>query len=122
MPSAEAHIPTQHADRHLNQLCRHANAISQRTGQHPRHESASTGDHPRLRRIERSDSAAILDFDRGRCLVRAEPAALALRVEAEDPTSLARIEQLIAADIGRFGAREHLTVTWRDVTPSTTAQ
>jgi cation diffusion facilitator family transporter len=112
MPTSEARVQTQHAGRYLAQLCRHANAVSGRAGQRMHSHAEPAHAHPRMRHVEWSDTAATLDFDQGQCTVRAEPDALALRVEADDADSLRRIEDLIAADLERFGTREHLTITW----------
>jgi hypothetical protein len=114
MPTSEAHVPTQHAARYLAQLCRHAEAVGGHAGRRLHDHAGPARDHPRMRHVERSDTAATLDFDQGRCTMRAEPDALVLRAEAGDAERLRRIEDLIAADLQRFGTREHLTVTWRD--------
>jgi hypothetical protein len=114
MPTSEAHVPTQHAARYLAQLCRHAEAVGGHAGRRLHDHAGPARDHPRMRHVERSDTAATLDFDQGRCTMRAEPDALVLRAEAGDAERLRRIEDLIAADLERFGTREHLTVTWRD--------
>jgi hypothetical protein len=114
MPTSEAYVLTQHASRYLTQLCRHADAVSRRPGQRLHDHLGPAGEHPRIRHVERSDTNATLDFDQGRCTVHAEPDALTLRIAADDMDRLRRIEDLIAADLQRFGTREHLTVTWRN--------
>lgn len=113
MPISQARVQTQHAGRYLTQLCRHAQAVSGHPGQNLHHHLGPDSAHPRMRHVEQSDTDATLDFDQGRCTMRVEPDALALRAEADDAASLRRIEDLITADIERFGTREHLTVTWR---------
>lgn len=102
MPRSEARVPTRRAERYLAQLCRHAEAM----GEH------GSGARLRLQGVERSGDGAVLRFDRGRCVVRAEPDALVLSVEAGDAESRRQVETLIAADIERFGHRDELTVTW----------
>jgi hypothetical protein len=42
----------------------------------------------------------------------AGPDALTPRAGATDEESLRRIQDLITADLERFGTREHLTVEW----------
>ena len=122
MPTSEAHVPTQQAARYLTQLCRHADAVGGHAGRHLHDHAGPAHEHPRMRHVERSDTAATLDFDQGRCTMHAGPDALVLRAEADDAESLRRIEDLIAADLERFGTREHLTVTWRgDATATATA-
>jgi hypothetical protein len=111
MPNSEARIPTGRAERYLTQLGRHAEAIGHRAG-HAGHDTAEPG-RPRLRAVDRSESAAVLRFDQGRCTVEAAPDALVVRVETDDAASRRRIEQLIAADLERFGHRDGLAVTWQ---------
>lgn len=55
-------------------------------------------------------------LDVGRCVVIAqdEPAAVVLRAEAHDGPGLDRVCDVVARHLERFGAREDLTVTWRD--------
>src|SRR5262245_27240914 len=113
MPYSEARIPIQRADRYLTQLCRHAEAMGERGSQHLRDRSSRDATYPRLRDIQRSDTGAVLRFDQGRCVVRAEPDALVLSADAGEVESLWRIEALIAADLERFGSRDHVTVTWQ---------
>lgn len=114
MPTSEARVPTQHAGRYLVQLCRHADAVSGHAGQRLHDHDGPAHPHLRIQQVERSETDATLDFDQGRCTGRAEPDALVLRAEAGDAASLRRIEDLIAADLERFGTREHLTVSWRN--------
>jgi hypothetical protein len=112
MPTSEARVPTQNADRYLTQLCRHATAMSGDAGRRM-HDHAGPGHaHPRIRYVEQSETGATLNFDQGRCTLHAEQDALVLRTEAGDAVGLRRIEALIAADLERFGGREHVTVTW----------
>jgi len=114
MPTSEARVPTQHAGRYLAQLCRHADAVGGHAGQRLHDHVGPAYTHLRIQHVEQSETDAILDFDQGRCTGRAEPDALVLRAEAGDAASLRRIEGLIAADLKRFGHREHLTVSWRN--------
>lgn len=113
MPTSEARIETPQAGRYLKQLRQHANAISGHVsrGLHDHLERATT--HLRLRQVESSDTHAVLSFDQGRCAIHAEADTLILRAEAGDAASLRRIEEIVTADLERFGNREHLTVTWR---------
>jgi hypothetical protein len=46
---------------------------------------------------------------------------LTLRAEADDPASLARIQELIAGRLEKFGRRERLIVTWQPATASPTS-
>lgn len=114
MPNSEARVPTRRAGRYLAQLCRHADAISRRPGQRLHDHPGPEHMHPRIRRVEWTDTVATLNFDQGRCVVRADRDGITLRAETDDPQSLRRIQSLIAADLERFGAREHLKVAWRN--------
>ena len=113
MPTSHAAVHTTKADRYLAQLCRHAHAVSGRPGKRLREHLEPGGVQPRIERIESSETHATLQFDLGRCIVHAGSAALTLRVEANDTAALRRIEQLVAADIERFGRRDQVTVLWR---------
>ena len=114
MSPSLARVRTPKARRYLEQLCRHADAISSRMGGHRHDHPGRTDDHPRLVRVNRSDTDATLDFDRGRCHLQAEPDALVLHIDADDAATLRQLERLIAVDIERFGNREQLTVTWHN--------
>jgi hypothetical protein len=48
----------------------------------------------------------------GTCRITAEPDCLVLAIEAAGPADLARLQQIIGANIERFTAREGLTVQW----------
>ena len=114
MSPSLARVRTPKARRYLEQLCRHADAISSRMGGHRHDHPGRTDNHPRLVRVNRSDTDATLDFDRGRCRLQAETDALVLRIDADDAATLRQLERLIAVDIERFGNREQLTVTWHN--------
>ena len=43
------------------------------------------------------------------------PGLLTLHAEAPDPGSLARIQDLVAGRLEKFGHREQLAVTWKPV-------
>lgn len=112
MPSAEARIETEHASRYLLQLCRHADNVTHRLG----HLHAGAEEtRPEVLHVERSgdDTDATLELNWGRCTMRAGPHALTVRAEAHDEENLRRVQDLIAADLRRFGRRERLAVNWR---------
>jgi hypothetical protein len=44
--------------------------------------------------------------------MQASPDRLTLQVEAADEEHLQRVQEIIAADIERFGRRDQLKVTW----------
>ena len=57
--------------------------------------------------------AETLIFSYGTATVRAAPGQLLLEVQAADPQSLARLEDVVARHLVRFGRRAELTVTWQ---------
>jgi hypothetical protein len=54
-----------------------------------------------------------LVFEYGTATVRPEGDGLLLRAEADDPESLARLEDVLARHLVRFGRRNELTVSWQ---------
>lgn len=110
--SAEAFVSTQHSDRYLARLSRHASQMNQHFGRRPetRHEG---GGAPRVRGVETSASEAVLTLGEGRCLIWARPEGLRLRVEAKDDNGLRRLEEGIAKRLQTFGSRDRLNIAWR---------
>ncbi|MDG3010236.1 DUF2218 domain-containing protein [Rhodococcus sp. D2-41] len=53
-----------------------------------------------------------IDLDTGRATVTAAEGALHLRIDSDDIDELARLEDVIARHLVRFGERDELTVTW----------
>jgi uncharacterized protein len=90
MPTATAIVLTEVPDRYAKQLLAHL-------GRKPAIE---------LR-------AETLIFGYGTATVRAKADRLVLRVEAADAESLARLEDVVARHLIRFGRRAELTVTWQ---------
>ncbi|GAB2800428.1 hypothetical protein GCM10027176_00550 [Actinoallomurus bryophytorum] len=107
--TAEARIETDRPSRYLVQLCEHANAMGGSRGRmHPgrRHHQVQV-------QAEWSDTHGVIRFEPwGRCTLDATSAALLLRVEATGEDGLRRLQDIIAADLARFGRRDHLTVSW----------
>lgn len=54
-----------------------------------------------------------LVFSYGTATVRPEDNELVLEAAAEDPDSLAHVEDVLARHLERFGAKRELVVTWR---------
>jgi hypothetical protein len=108
--SAEALVRTEHADRYIAQLTRHAHQMGRHFGsvgkRHP------DGAPPQVSSVESSDAQATLTFAEGRCLVWARPDGLKLRVEAGDDQRLRRLEDGVAKRIQTLGSRERLEVQW----------
>ena len=113
MPTAEAHIPTGNPGRYLSQLCRHAQQ-AHRLPHRPRsHDGGGAHPRPQVQQLDWSETQATISFGQGRCTVQAAPGTLILRAEAADEEHLQQIQQIVAADIERFGQRDHLTVSWQ---------
>lgn len=117
MQTAEAHVPTDHANRYLTQLCQHASKM----GQHRSSDHASRSHHagsayqPVLH-VDWSDTIGAIRFGEGQCILEASKNALLLRVEATSESALRRLQDGIAHRLETFGHHEHLTVQWQ---PST---
>jgi hypothetical protein len=97
-------VTTDRPARYLTQLARHAAAMS---GGH--------GSHPALpMQVEQSADRVVFRFvQRGLCVLEADETTLTIRVEAAEEAALRRIQDIVAADLGRFGRREQLSLTWR---------
>jgi hypothetical protein len=91
MSVAVVRVPTTHASRYLQQLCKHW------SHKFPVEFTADNG------RIEMSAGVLILDAD-------AE--GLGLRLTTE-PADLERMEGVVAAHLQRFAFRETLTFDWK---------
>jgi hypothetical protein len=112
MSAAEARIPTQNAGRYLTRLCQHAGKMSTHLGHRPRRHAGGAAP-PEILRAESSDDRGTLILNWGQCTMQAADGMLTLRAEADDPDSLTRIQELVAARLEKFGRRERLTVTWQ---------
>ena len=112
MPSAQAHIQTSSAGRYLARLCQHAGKMGQPQRHRPR-THGSSGGSPEVLHAECSETEGSIVLSWGRCALQAGPGSLTLRADAADEDSLARIEDMIAGRLEKFGRRENLSVTWR---------
>ena len=90
MPGSSANVSTEVPDRYAEELLAHL---------------------ARKPLIERR--ADTLIFRSGTVTVRAKGDRLVLRAEADDSESLARLEDVLAQQLIRFGRRAELTVTWQ---------
>ena len=111
MLTAEAHIQTERASRYLVQLCRHADSINHKGHRLRLHDSKAQA-RPELWHVEYSDTNGILRLNWGQCTMQASSDTLTLRIEAADEEDLRRTQDLITADLERFGTRDHLKVDW----------
>jgi hypothetical protein len=107
MPTAEARIRTDRASRYLDQLCGHTARIG---GHH--HHGADTAAAVMPRRAEATGTDGVIEFDRGRCTLRATADELTLRAEANEAQHLTLIQDALADRLRLIGRRDQLTVTW----------
>jgi len=91
---SEARVPTPRGERYARQLCSHAARMASRAEWTPPEG-----------RIEFPDGL-------GTCRILTEPGHLILTLQAADPASLGRLQQIIGSNISRFASREGLTVDW----------
>jgi uncharacterized protein len=109
MPTAEAQVETGRPSRYLVQLCEHANAMAGAQGR----THSGRAHHQVQVQAEWSDTHGVIRFEPwGRCTLEATATALVLRIEATGEDGLRRLQDLVAADLARFGRRDHLTVEW----------
>jgi len=94
MPTSTAVVPTDAAERYAKQLLSH---LGRKT---PVEDVAGV---PHAQRLV---------FAYGSGVVRPESDHLVLEATADDPESLAKVEDVLARHLVRFGQRRELTVTW----------
>lgn len=114
MPSAESRIQTEHSSRYLVQLCQHAKKFDSAL-QHLRlHAQHAGADHPRPRvlQVEWTDTTGAITLNWGTCALHADHDTLTVRIDAVDEENLRRVQDLITADLERFGNRDQLTMSW----------
>lgn len=92
MARSEARVPTLSAERYAKRLVDHAAHM--------------------VDRVEWAPPYGVIGFPRGTCLIEAGPEELVLVAEAAAPGELARIKDIIGADLERFGRREGLEARW----------
>lgn len=115
MPASEARVRTDRAGRYLAQLCNHGSQMSREATHPPRGHGGDAP--PAVRHADATDTDGLIDFDGGRCTLRATAEALTLTAEADDPQNLQRIQDGIARRLERIGRRDRLTVTWQQPPP-----
>lgn len=91
MHIANATVPTQHASRYLQQLCKHWS-----------HRFT----------VEFTPEAGSIDFGEGKT-VTLEASATALEVRVSTDGDLANLQRVVEEHLQRFGFREELVFTWR---------
>ncbi|WP_284746185.1 DUF2218 domain-containing protein [Amycolatopsis sp. RTGN1] len=109
MPVAEAHIVTSRAERFLAQLCRHAEAMGGKAA----HLHGGNGQaRPEVVKVDCAGNEGKITFSRGDCTLRSTSDTLAVRIEADDVDQLTRLQDILTADLERFGRRDDLKVSW----------
>jgi hypothetical protein len=109
---SEANVRTDRASRYLAQLCKRPSRVGGHMPHRPRlHHGGST--RSRIRHVEWSDTHGTIYVGTGRCILRAGPDSLILRVEAADHDSLLSIQHLIAERLQKIGQHDVLRVTWQ---------
>lgn len=91
MPISRAEVPTEHASRYLQQLCKHW-AHKFNVAFDPRHGT--------------------IDLPAARVALDAADDRLVVAVTTDDPTTLDRTEGVVAEHIRRFAFREDLVFDW----------
>jgi hypothetical protein len=106
MLTTESRIETTNATGLLTHLCRHATKMGEHGHLRDKHA------RPDVLGVEFSDTHGTLDLSWGRCVLDADEGTLTVRVEAATEDHLRGIQDIVTADLERFGRRENLTVTW----------
>lgn len=113
MLTSEARVETDRPERYLTQICNHAAAMGAGG-----HRMGGHGDHAQAAQevsAECSETRGVITFAAwGTCVIAAVGSTLTLRVEAADPESLRRIQEVLTRDLDRFGRRDGLVVSWQD--------
>jgi hypothetical protein len=121
MPTAEARLATERANRYLVQLCRHLDQMT-RMSHRPRLGHGGGGAPPAVQHVEWTETRGTIRFPDGQWTLEAIADALVLRVEADDEEALARLRTGITTRIEKIGRRDGLTPSWQrtedDVTPA----
>lgn len=89
--TSEARVPTGHASRYLQQLCKHWS--------HKFPTTTFDAGH------------GVVPFGAATCTFDASPDTLLLRVEAA-PDEISRLEEVVAKHLERFAFRETLEIRW----------
>ena len=95
MYTSTAVVPTDAATRYAKQLLSH---LGRKAGVEP---------------VDGDPDAGLLHLSAGIGVVRPRADHLVLEASADDPESLAAVEDVLRRHLERFGARRELTVTWR---------
>jgi hypothetical protein len=109
MPRAETRIATDHPSRYLVHLCQHATKFNHKL----RHLHGRAGqERPEILDVTWTDTTGTLRLNWGTCTLHVEDNTLTVHAEAADEANLKRVQDIITADLERFGRRDHLKVNW----------
>jgi hypothetical protein len=115
MPTAQARIETDRAERYLVQLCQHASAMGEGGHAGRMHGGAHQAPQGLAVRADWSDRRGELTFPSwGTCVLTTDDTSLTLDIDAVDDEALRRIQEILGSDLDRFGRRDGLVVEWRD--------
>jgi hypothetical protein len=112
MLTAEAVIATEHPDRYLARLGKHAAKMGGGMNHRPR-AHGNGQPPPQVRHAEWSATGGTVTLDCGGWTMQVAPGTLRLRAEAADQASLQKIQDMLTTRLVKFGRRENLTVTWQ---------
>jgi len=85
-------IPTEYASRYLQQLCKHFS---------------------HKRPVSFDEHSGQITLMAGECRLTADDAKLTVVVEAQDPSQLEQLQDVIVRHLVRFAFREELSIDWR---------
>lgn len=91
MKTSTAHLPTEHARKYLQQLCKHFG-----------HKVP----------VEFTPTSGRIDFPFGRCELVADPAQIIMKSTAEE-SDLPKLEEVIGSHLIRFAFRETPIINWQ---------
>lgn len=100
MPTAEAFVSTDRANRYLNQLSKHL-----------------THGPGGIRARADADGSLLIDFGDATCSVSPTPAGLKLEAKSSAPDSLAELQRRLGRRIEQIGHRDSLAVQWDPAPP-----
>jgi hypothetical protein len=91
--ASKSAIPTEHASRYLQQLCKHF-----------AHKRPVTFD----------EQAGEISFSVGDCRLKADGSALHIDLTAPDADDMVQLKDVVIRHLVRFAFREELAVDWQD--------
>lgn len=97
MKTSTAHLPTEHASKYLQQLCKHFG-----------HKVT----------VEFTPTSGRIDFPFGRCELTADPVQIIMKSTAEE-NNLPKLEEAIGSHLTRFAFREAPIINWQPAAETT---